>query len=304
MKSVSDMMVSGVSEGVFPGAVLLVSVENEIKYFKSFGTSDIFSGAAMQKESIFDLASLTKPLATSMAIFKLIEQKKLSIEQNLSSVIKKFDLSNKSNITIRQLLNHTSGFIAYKGYFKELMNVEKALRRNNLRELIIAEPLVGIPGEKQIYSDLGFIILAWAVEIICGQRIDKFIDEQVYKQLGIDNLFFIDNFESNVFPENIYDRIVPTEQCLWRKKLLRAEVHDDNAWATGGIEGHAGLFGDAHSVWQVLLEIMKALKGQETKILNSKLLIQFFEQDESSEFVAGFDTPSKYDSSSGKYFPD
>ncbi len=89
MKSVSDMMADGVREGVFPGAVLLVSVEDEIRYFQNFGVSNIFSREAMQKESVFDLASLTKPLATSMAVFKLIEQKKLSMDQKLSSIIKK-----------------------------------------------------------------------------------------------------------------------------------------------------------------------------------------------------------------------
>jgi CubicO group peptidase (beta-lactamase class C family) len=295
-------MADGVREGVFPGAVLLVSVGDEIRYFKGFGVSDIFSMASIQRNSIFDLASLTKPFVTSMAVLKLIEQKELFLEQSLSSIIKEVALNDKADITIKQLLHHTSGLIAYKEYFNGLMNYKKNVRREKLRGLIINEPLVEKPGEKQVYSDLGFIVLAWVVEIISGKRIDKFIDEQVYTLLGIDNLFFIDNFNPDSVPGDLDERIVPTEQCPWRKKLLRAEVHDDNAWAVGGIEGHAGLFGDAFSVWKLSMEILNALNGEETKVLGRKALRKYFEQEKKSGFRAGFDTPSKYGSSSGKYF--
>ena len=305
MKPVAGMMEEGVREGVFPGAVLLVSVEDEIKHYRSFGVSDIFSKKAMQRDSIFDLASLTKPLSTAMAIFKLIELKKLFLETSLLAIIPKTSSKDKADITIRQLLHHTSGFAAHKEYFKKLMACEEDLRRGKLRDLIIKEPLVSEPGVNQIYSDLGFIILAWIVEIISGERIDRFVNRQVYKLLEIDDLFFIDNFSPDPFSlDDLYARIVPTEQCPWRKKLLRAEVHDDNAWAAGGIEGHAGLFGNAFSVWQILMEIMNALKGKETKVLNSNLMQKFMAKEKKSEFRAGFDTPSKYGSSSGKYFSD
>ena len=304
MKSVAKMMSQGVKEEVFPGAVLLVSVEDEIRYFKAFGASDIFSKREMQKNSIFDLASLTKPFATAMAVYTLIEQKKLFLEQSLFSIFQTASLNNKANITIEQLLGHTSGLLAHKEYFKEVINFKKPLRREKLRELIINEPLAGKPGKKSIYSDLGFIILAWIVETISGKRIDKFVYDQVYKLLGIDDLFYIDNFQSPSFSKVLYERIVPTEQCLWREKLLRAEVHDDNAWAVGGIEGHSGLFGDALSVWKLSMEIMNALNGEETKVLDSTLMQRLLVKKKESEFAMGFDTPSKYGSSSGKYFSD
>ena len=159
-----------------------------------------------------------------------------------------------------------------------------------------------MPGENQIYSDLGFIVLAWIVEMISERRIDKFVYEQVYKLIGIDDLFYIDNFMPHSFSKDLYERIVPTEKCPWREKLLRAEVHDDNAWAVGGIEGHAGLFGDAFSAWQLSMEIMKALNGKETKALDSDLMQKLMVTTKESDFIAGFDTPSKCGSSSGKYF--
>ncbi|MCK5099131.1 MAG: beta-lactamase family protein [Desulfobacteraceae bacterium] len=199
MKSVAGMMEDGVRAGVFPGAVLLVSVGDEIRYFKSFGVSDIFSKKAMQRNSIFDLASLTKPLSTAMAVFKLIELKKIFLGQNLSSIIPKMFPKDKAEITIKQLLHHTSGLPAHKEYFIEVANCEKAFRREKLRDLIIKEPLVSKPGETQIYSDLGFIILAWIVEIISKERIDRFVDSHVYNLLEIDDLFFIDNFNPHLF---------------------------------------------------------------------------------------------------------
>jgi CubicO group peptidase (beta-lactamase class C family) len=304
MEKVTQMMSKGVSDNVFPGAVLLVSVKDEIKYFDAFGVSDIFSDKIMQKNSIFDLASLTKPFVTAMALFKLIEEKKISLEQTLSSIFQKENLKKKANITIEQLLNHTSGLPAHKEYFKEIIAFNKSLRREKLRELIIKESLAANPGEKHIYSDLGYIILAWVVEIISGMRIDRFVDKNIYKLLGIDDLFYIENFKPDLFSKELYERIVPTEKCLWRAKLLRAEVHDDNTWAVGGIEGHAGLFGDALSVWKISKEIINAFNGGKTRVLDSSLMQKIMVKNKGSEFMAGFDTPSKYGSSSGKYFSD
>ena len=106
------------------------------------------------------------------------------------------------------------------------------------------------------------------------------------------------------FSDDQYKRIVPTEKCPWRKKLLRAEVHDDNAWAAGGIEGHAGLFGNALSVWQITMEIMNSLNKKDTQVLDRDLFLKFMTKEKKSEFRSGFDIPSKYGSSSGKYFSD
>ncbi len=303
MKPVVQLMNRGVKEGVFPGAVLLVSKGSKIRFFQSFGTSDVLSGKTMTKESIFDLASLTKPLVTSLAVFKLIEKKQLSMEQNISTIIKQISDKRKKEITIGQLLRHTSGLAAHKEYYKKVMGFAKTVRREKMRGFLIKEPLMGKPGGNQLYSDLGFILLAWIVETICGQRIDRFINKEVYKLLGIDNLFYIDNFKKQpVLSDDLYKKIVATENCPWREKTLLAEVHDDNAWSVGGIEGHAGLFGDAFSVWQISMEIMNALRGDKTEVLDSIRTLDLLKKEKESEFRAGFDTPSKHGASSGKYF--
>ena len=302
MKQISDMMSRGLKEGIFPGAVLLASVGNDIRYFKEFGVSDFFSHEPVKKNSIFDLASLTKPFATAFAVLILVEQKKLFLEQSLSTILSGNFLGDKSDITIGQLLHHTSGLPAHKEYFIDLMNYKKESRRQKLREFIAKEPFIGKPGENQVYSDLGFIILAWVVEAVSKERIDRFIYEQLYRKLEIDDLFYIDNFEPHLLQKELYERTIPTEECKWRKKLLRAEVHDDNAWAVGGIEGHAGLFGDAMSLWKLSVEVMNALNGIKTKVFDCNFFQKNIVKSKNSNFAAGFDTPSKYASSSGRYF--
>ncbi len=302
MDAVTEMMERGVKDGVFPGAVLLISFEGEIKYLNAFGVTDCFSKKAMEKDNIFDLASLTKPLATVMAAAKLLEDEKLFLSQTISSVLPGYFSKDKQDITIDHLLHHTSGLPAHREYFRNLDSYDQALKRSKLRQMTADEPLISRPGEEQLYSDLGFIILAWIIEKISGQQMDRFVQGMIYKPLGVKTLFYIDLFNSSYFPDDLYEKIVPTEKCPWRKKLIKAQVHDENTWAVGGIEGHAGLFGDAVSVWKLSMEIMNALAGRRTKALNKNVIQELLKQKKTGGFRAGFDTPSKSNSSSGRYF--
>ncbi len=349
MDAIEKMMRKGVEDRVFPGAVLLVSLHSKILFHQSFGRSDIYSNEMMTKKTVFDLASLTKPLATVMAVLKLIQDGLLCIDQTLGSVFNSrvnssaFDLplglnnahdaistcpEDKADITVEELLRHTSGLPSHKDYYKQIRRHPHVPGRNYLRKLLIKEPLVYKPGEKEVYSDLGYMLLSWIVEIVSNQRIDNFVKKHVYSFLGIEDLFFIDlkDFEfltgetgismyngmpsesllkSETWKLGISTKnFAATENCPWRGKIIKAEVHDDNAWAAGGIEGHAGLFGTASAVFVLLDELMKALKGEKTRVISGTLLKQFIMKDGSNDMVAGFDTPSRPVSSSGKYFSD
>ncbi len=321
MDAVESMMQKAVDGNVFPGAVLLVSVDSEIVFHRAFGNADIYSGDKMTKDTIFDLASLTKPLATTMAVMKLVEKKMLgyyqTIETFLESVVSDlsgagiseylsvyFDgrfkykdyINDKKNITIEDLLRHASGLPAFKPYYEFVMQCPRSLRSQCLRALAVCEPLVYRPGQRELYSDIGYILLAWIVEVLADQRIDSFLEQYVYSPAGIDDLFF---------PGSSYSgkgHFASTEKCPWRGKIIRAEVHDDNAWAAGGIEGHAGLFGTALGVFVLLDQLMKALHGEKNKLVSSGLLRQFLTKKGCNNRVAGFDTPSRPVSASGKYF--
>jgi CubicO group peptidase (beta-lactamase class C family) len=220
-------------------------------------------------------------------------------------------------------LRHTSGLPAHRSFYETVMVEPESERQNLMRQLVFKEPLVAEPGQKQIYSDLGYIILAWVIEKVAGCKLDKFVREEIYQPLGIKDLFFIriNNKNRIRFNSKKYKLFVPTEICPWRKKMLRAEVHDDNAWSVGGIDGHAGLFGTASGVWEILNEIMSVLHGKESILVNRAILKGFLEKKgrvvevavqsvtnrkpeivDKFDMVAGFDTPSLKGSSAGRYF--
>ncbi len=290
-----------ISKGVFPGAVLLCALNQSIIFHEAYGKADLFEDRKMRKDSIFDLASLTKPLATTLALSKLVEKGKLSVDHKLCDILTEFLNTDKSKITIDMLLRHTSGFPAHRNYYIELLHSGDNPRKC-LQQLLIKEKLENEIGEKEVYSDLGFMILAWIIEKVSGQRLDQYVSEEIYLPLGIDRLFFMELGTENKKFKLYQGQFASTQQCPWRKKILTGEVDDDNAYAVGGIDGHAGLFGDALSVYGLCSEILKALQNKPTAVLKSDILKNFLKRDIRFERVAGFDTPSKNESSSGRFF--
>ena len=146
------------------------------------------------------------------------------------------------------------------------------------------------------------MVLSWIIEEISCQRLDRFVSEQIYSPLEIDDLFFMEIESKNETINKYRQKFVATQQCPWRKKVLVGEVDDDNAWAVGGIEGHAGLFGNAGSIYKLCYEILKALQNKPTRVLRPDIIQNFVSIKNKHDMVAGFDTPSIEESSSGKYF--
>ena len=267
MDAVSIKMEQGVDEGVFPGAVLLVSLGDSLVFHRAFGRADIFTNQIMTLDSIFDLASLTKPLATALSVSRLIERDILFVQQPIGTVLDSAKGTDKHHITLESLLRHCSGLPAHRPYYKNLINTTPEKRKDILREMIINEPLEYEPETREIYSDLGYMLLAWVVETVSDKRLDVFAADELYHPLGVQDLFFIESCmtyssagvdSSDTDSRNnggyLYssagvasfldntERFVSTEDCPWRKKIIRGQVHDDNAWIAGGIDGHAGLF--------------------------------------------------------------
>ena len=192
MIHVETLMQQALSEHVFPGAVLLVSRQGCLVFHKAYGFSDLFSRHPMTMETIFDLASLTKPLATALAIMILIQQGKLGLEQNLCAVLPAFKDGQKSAIKVKHLLYHNSGLADYRPFYKDVEHLEYGQRKNALRKLLVTEPLIHPVGTRTVYSDIGFMILEWMVEYICEKQLDRFVSEMIYSPLGLGNLFFVD----------------------------------------------------------------------------------------------------------------
>ncbi len=298
-------MKGAIADGVFPGGVLLVSKENVTEFFEAYGLRDVFSKTMITPHTVFDLASFTKPLATTLAVMKLIQGGLLDLSQNLGSLLPGFGHTDKQEITVKHLLCHMSGLPDHRPYYHELKKLPPDVRKNRLRALLVKELLINPIGGKMVYSDLGFMILEWIVEKVSDIRLDRFISKEVYSPLGIKNLFFIDLNASNGRPTEGGPDFAATERCPWRNAVVQGAVHDDNAHVTGGIGGHAGLFGTACDVNILLSELLSTYCGHSTtKVFQQELLQIFFEKQKDAHRALGFDMPSEIGSSCGRYFSD
>lgn len=292
---IDQAMGRAVRERVFPGAVLAWGVGKALFFHRAYGIADETSNEPVKPNTIFDVASLTKPLATTLALADLVKEKKVTLFTPLADILPGVRDTDKSQITVEMLLRHTSGLPAHREYFKVILGSNP---RNQLRRLILAEPLEETPGKKERYSDLGYVLLAWVVEQISGQRLDVFVHTRIYSPLGLDTLSFI----SSKTGWGGRAGVASTSLCPWRNRMIRGEVEDENAWAVGGIEGHAGLFGDALSVYRLCGEILAAVNGEETGVLDFEVIQSFVRQIPGMDRVAGFDTPSKQNSAAGRFF--
>lgn len=304
-----------VDDGVFPGAVVLIGREGEIAYERAFGCRAIEpQRAPMEIGTIFDLASLTKPIATTTAFMLLVKEKKLRVDDLITRVIPMYGVFGKNLTTFRHLLNHSSGLPAWKPYFEEILQGEKSGRihfvssraaKNHVYEQIHREKPLGAPGAQSVYSDLGFMLLGEAVEVISSQTLDRYCQEKIFKPLGLRATGFVDLTQlrtRRLHP--VEEMIAPTEHCPWRKKMLCGEVHDDNAYAMGGVSGHAGLFSSVHDVHRFLLHMNQCYRGR-GDFLPQSLVQAFLSRSETpgrGSFALGWDTPAAEGSASGRLF--
>lgn len=304
-----------VAQGVFPGAVVLVSKDRDIVYERAFGCRSLLpQKTPMEVETIFDLASLTKPLATTVAVMILVKEGKLRLDDKFTRIIPMFGVFGKNLTTFRQLLCHTSGLPAWKPFFEEIIKGEKSGRinfvtsraaKNYVFEQIHRERPLAAPGTQSLYSDLGFMVLAEAVEVVSGNTLDRFCQERLFKPFGLRATGFVDLSQLRTRRlQPVQEMIAPTENCPWRKKILWGEVHDDNAYAMGGVAGHAGLFSSARDIHVFLLRLSRCFNGADN-FLPAELVREFLTRDESvngSTYALGWDTPSPTGSSSGSLF--
>ncbi|MBN1841667.1 MAG: serine hydrolase [Deltaproteobacteria bacterium] len=303
MRTVKDLMKRGVDEGVFPGAALLVAREGSILFLEAFGRARLLPERPMTTDTVFDLASLTKPLATAVSVMLLVQQGRVDLDQPLGTTVAEFSDTDKKDISIRQLLAHTSGLPDYQPYYEKLRVLPQKDRKRALEHLLLSEPRIHEPVTVCLYSDLGFMILQWVFETVTNHFLDRFVKTSVYGPLGIGDLFFNPLGEGPNQDRRVY---AATEDCPWRGKILDGEVHDDNAYALGGVAGHAGLFGTAQAVFGLLQELLNAYSGKPNAGLFHRDVVKVFFQRQSDvgSWAMGFDTPTRPDSSSGRYFSD
>lgn len=311
-KAVEQALEDAAQRGVFPGAVLLVSRNGETLLERAVGCRALEPDRVpMRPEVVFDLSSLTKPLATTLAVMMLVHEKRLGLDDRVTRFFHNFGVHGKTHVTFRHLLTHASGLAAHRPYFKEVAALEKKGRPNFVAsreakewvyEQVHREKLEAPPGTRAVYSDLGFMVLGQVVETVSGQTLDRFCQGRIFAPLGLSSTAFVDLSQlRQKRVEPIRDMIAPTQRCPWRKRILCGEVDDENAYAMGGVAGHAGLFGTARDI-DTLANHLKGIAGGAPGILPKDLVDRMWTLDTTvsgSTRTLGWDTPSPQRSLAG-----
>lgn len=302
-EDVDTLMGAAVRRGVFPGAALIVSKWDDVLFHQTYGLAEVAAGRPVTRETLFDLSSLTKPLATTPAVMALSDRGRIKLSDTLGTLLPEMRVTDKADITIEQLLNHTAGMPAHREYFRQLRSLLPEERTTELRRLLAQEPLVAPPGRQTVYSDLGFMILAWVLEHVAGLRLDRLVEEVVYRPLRQTGLIFVDLSAAGTAGLPADRQFAATENCPWRQKILDGEVHDDNAFVLGGIAGHAGLFGTAAAVCRFLTTLFKGYHQPDgAGPISHDTLVRFLTPPGDGRRALGFDVPAKEHSSAGRYF--
>ena len=234
LEAIDRIVTRGIKAGGYPGAAVVVGRKGASVWEKGFGRLDWSreSPLVSAERSIYDLASLSKVIGTTTAAMLLYDEGRLVLDAPVASYLPAFSGGLKDSVTVRQLLTHRSGLPAGRDLWRLAHNAQEA------RLAVIDTPLECAPGRCFIYSDLGYDVLGMVVETVAGQGLDQFLHERVFAPLGMNDTFYRP-------ADSLLARVAPTEDTPPRGYPLRGEVHDENAYALGGVAGHAGLFSTA-----------------------------------------------------------
>ena len=290
-KRAFEILVEGIGLGVFPGASVAITHRGSLVAHYGFGHYTYEKKArAVEAESIFDIASLTKVVATTAMAMLLYERGVLDLDSYVIGPLPEFAIADdrRDQVTFRMLLAHSSGLPAWVPLYK------KAKNRANMLQAAAEIPFAADPGSRAEYSDIGFILLGEALEQLSGSPLDSFCALDVFKRLEMELTCFKPD-------KKLKAQIVPSANGQEiRNRVIQGEVHDENAFVMGGVAGHAGLFstaGDLAKFSHCLLRGGAPVFKQETV----ELFTRRQESPAGTSRALGWDTPSK-PSQSGQYF--
>ena len=281
-----------IEDEAFPGAVVLVWKDGKTILEKAFGNYTYGeSSPKVKTNTIYDLASVTKVVATTTAAMICYDRELFSLDDKVVKYIPEFGVNGKENITIKNLLLHNAGLPAWKKFYGRNLKYDDVLKE------IYSSELEYKTGEKTVYSDLGIITLGKIIEKVTGKCLDVFCSDEIFKPLKMNSTFYNPN-------DSLKKLCAPTEiDDYWRNKTLQGEVHDETSAMLNGVAGHAGLFSTANDISKLMTVLMN--KG----LLNDKQFIQqntveYFTKrySEASSRAIGWDTKSETGSSAGNYF--
>ena len=299
LKGIEKILLSTCNKDVF-SASSVAFFDNMLgtgeHYTICYGTTDESKTVKIDNSTLFDLASLTKPLVTLLSVLALIDRDELSWFDTVKDLLPADKPHHYGDVDIYHLLCHSSGLPAHKEYWRSMINIDLKKRRQWLINEILSEKKTYNSGCHHLYSDLGYLLLGFIVEEKTGQNLACFWSESIVKPIGLeDQLLF------PVLRPLKTEKFVATSAQHQNK--LQGIVNDDNSRALGGITGHAGLFGTASGVLKICQELLDVMSGKKNNLpFSARTLNQACSRVGGSEWTAGFNMPSRYGSSSGKYF--
>lgn len=313
---IDTIVENAIQKKAFPGCQILIAQKNNILFKKNYGSYTYDDKRLINDNTIYDLASLTKVMATTLAIMKLYEDGKIDLNAKLSKYLPETKNSNKSNIPIYRLLTHTAGLQAWIAFYKATLNNDNSFReelwkeeyspdyalnvakneylRTDYADTILTQ-IINSPLRKDtsyLYSDMGFYLLAEIIHRISGKTLDIYLYENFYKPMQLKNTCF------NPLEKINKERIAPTENdTLFRRQLLCGYVHDQGAALLGGISGHAGLFSNIDDLYAIAFMLVNNGFYKNYRYLQKSTIDYFtsyyFPKGHSCRRALGFDKPSR-----------
>jgi CubicO group peptidase (beta-lactamase class C family) len=310
LQRLDQLIRDALADSAAPGAALAIGRRGKLVRLRGYGTLDYADDRPVSPATIFDLASLTKVVATTPAAMILEAEGKLDLDAPVIRYLPWFARGDarKSAITVRQLLLHRSGFAPFRPWYRDRQGLDA------YREAIGDEKLEFDPGARTLYSDINFLTLGLVIEAIAGMPLDRFVSERLLTPLGMEDTSF--HPDARLLP-----RIAPTEvDTVFRHAHVRGVVHDENAYAMGGIAGHAGLFSTA---WDLAVYADLMLSGgllpacapstgsgvactreraDSARVLAAESVERWTRRaDAGGSYALGWDTPEGANSSAGSY---
>ncbi len=321
LPAVSAALEAGREEGIAPALSAVVLRGGRLAHASCHGEVPAPAPRPLREDDLFDVASLTKVLATTTLAAQLVAERGLDLDAPVAARLPAFAQAGKGEVTARHLLAHSSGLPAWRPYFEAAAAdpvagaiflpagqrppaaaLREPFRRARalVQAAVLREPLEAAPGSRARYCDPGFIALGLLVEAIAGAPLAGLAERRVFRPLGLGSTFYLDATDPAALAGHPGRTFVPTGASAARRELSQGQVNDDNAWALGGVGGHAGLFSTAREVAALGQAWLEALEGRPSPVPASVAAV-FSRRDPTpgSERALGWDTPSRGASSLG-----
>jgi len=322
--AVDSIALNAVDSGATPGCVVLAVKDGKIAYYKTFGSLNYDISEKVAKESVYDMASVTKICATTISVMKLYEQGKISLTKKLGDYLPFVKGSNKEGLIIRDILLHQAGLSAYIPFYKETIDTVTGLPKSTLYasqktdtfsihvaenfflrkdwndtmfSRILRSPLG--PANKYVYSDNDFIFLGKMVEQITGMALDKYVQQEFYRPMALSSAGF------KPAEHMLLSNVAPTEnEPVFRRQQLRGDVHDPGAAMFGGVAGHAGLFSNAYDIASIMQMLLNGGTFNGKRYLQKETIDLFTAYHSNiSRRGYGFDKPEKDNNKRAEPYP-